>query len=152
MNRRKQRLPWSNLVATATLNNSGISNDEVNCEFKDFSSAPDLTILRQSAVRNSIFRGSLSVHENILPPHGSVPGRGVGPRIQVIAQATSKLGGQRRGSISKKRIEPQNVQQGMSTDEVNCEFKDFSSAHDLTSLRHSAVRSSMLCGSLLERE
>ena len=25
MNRRKQRIPWSNLVATATLNNSGIS-------------------------------------------------------------------------------------------------------------------------------
>ena len=27
-NRRKQRLPWSNLVATATLNYSGISNKE----------------------------------------------------------------------------------------------------------------------------
>ena len=75
-NRRKQRLPWSSLVATATLNNSGMSNDEVNCEFKDFSSGPDLTFLRHSAVRNSIFRGSLSVHENILPSPWSVPRRG----------------------------------------------------------------------------
>ena len=55
--------------------NRRISNDEVNCEFKDFSSAPDLTILRQSAVRSSIFRGSLSADKRILPSPGSAPGK-----------------------------------------------------------------------------
>jgi len=87
----KQRLPWSNLVATATLNYSGMSDEEVNCDSKDFFSAHDLTSLRHSAVHSSRFCGSLSADKRILPSPGSVPRQGEDINLYIIAECRWRL-------------------------------------------------------------